>query len=422
MTTQATRTSVVYPAGLRADNWRGRLWCCRIAAAVLVVASGCATQTHQQRREQAQNHWNEVRAKIKRQLATQQFESGELDGAITTVREALGLDPMAAESYLLLSRALLEKNRMGEAGRILTAAHEMKLESAELTYTRGVVAERSGDLASALRFYRQARRQDPSQMDCVVAEAECLVAARRPEEARELVRDSIERFDRDGTLDALEAEISLVLRDDRAAAAAFRRAVSMVPDDPMVAQEFGLLLVRMGRFAEAVGVLQPLEDAAREEGVELPGAVVRGLARSYLALGHVEAQGDLLSGWLQEHPNDVAAWLLQARSAMTRKDDALAGRCAAAVRRLAPDSPQTSLLCGYLRWRQGDRAGALNLLERSLVMEPDDVLLHCLIGQVLAESNHRERARQHWRRALQIDPHTAWARNALAELDRPAAG
>ncbi len=398
------------------------MWRCLIAAGVLVIASGCATQTHQQRRDQAESHWNQVRAKIKWQLATQQFESGEPDDAITTVREALGLDPMAAESYLLLSRALLEKNRLGEAGRTLSAAREMKLDSAELTYTRGVVAERSGDLPSALRFYRQAGRQDPSQMDSVVAEAECLVASGRPEEARELVRDSIDRFDRDGTLDALEAEISLVLRDELAAAAAFRRAVSMVPDDPLVAQEFGLLLVRMGRFAEAVGVLQPLEDAARQKSTELPGAVVRGLARSYLELGHIEAQGDLLSGWLKEHPNDVAAWLLQARAAMTRKDDALAHRCAAAVRRLAPDSPQASLLCGYLRWRQGDRAEALNLLERSLAMEPDDVLLHCLIGQVLAESNHHERARQHWRRALQIDPQAAWARNALAQLDPPAAG
>ncbi|MCH7871686.1 MAG: SBBP repeat-containing protein, partial [Planctomycetes bacterium] len=57
---------------------------------------------------------------------------------------------MAAESYLLLSRVLLEKNHLGEAGRTLTAAREMDLESADLTYTRGVVAERSGDLAAAL--------------------------------------------------------------------------------------------------------------------------------------------------------------------------------------------------------------------------------------------------------------------------------
>ena len=64
MTTQTTRTSGARPAGFRAGKGRGRLWRCRIAAAVLVVASGCATQTHQQRREQAENHWKQVRAKI----------------------------------------------------------------------------------------------------------------------------------------------------------------------------------------------------------------------------------------------------------------------------------------------------------------------------------------------------------------------
>lgn len=413
-----TTTSVERSPGGGAGGGRRRPWVGRLTFAVtLLVAAGCANMTHQERRDQAQRHWEQVRAEVKLQLATQQFEGAEIDAAITTVREALGLNPMATESYLLLARALLEKGDLGEAGRVLVAAEELGLESADLTYTRGVVAERSRDLEQALAFYRRARQQDPSQIDYLVAEAECLVAVERPEEARELVRACMDEFDRDGTLDTLAAEISLVLGDREAAAAAFRRALPLVGDDRLVAEEYGLLLAGMGRFAEAVAVLQPLVDAAGQAGDEIPGAVVRGLAQSYLESGHTELPGELLSGWLRRHPHDAAAWFLQARAAMASDDEVLARRCTAAVQRLAPGRAQTYLLCGYVRWRQGDPADALKLLERSLVLEPNDVLLHCLIGQVLVEANEIERARRHWRRALQIDPDARWARGGLKELD-----
>ncbi|HUU85778.1 MAG TPA: tetratricopeptide repeat protein [Phycisphaerae bacterium] len=405
------------PAPCRAWAWG---LCVGLA---LAAASGCTTlMPHQERRQQAQKNWEQVRAKVKRQLATQQFESGEIDAAITTVREALGLDPTCPESYLLLAQALLEKGDWAEAGRILSAAREMRLESPDLTYARGVVAERSDRIDEALRFYTLARQQDPTQMDYVVAEAECLVAAGRPEEARNLVRQSVDRFDRDGTLETLEAEISLSLGDRAAAAGAFRRALPLVSDSPLVAEEYGLLLADMGRFAEAVAVLQPLADAAGRTGAELSGAVVRALARSYLELGHTEAPTELLNGWLQQHPNDSTAWMLQAQAAMARDDEALARRCVAAIRRLAPGSAWTHLLCGYIQWRQGDTPGALKMLERSLTLQPNDTLLHCLIGQVLADANQIERARRHWQRALQIDPDVQWARNGLRGLESRSAG
>jgi tetratricopeptide (TPR) repeat protein len=394
----------------------GALFACAITVAAL---AGCEMTTHQQRRDQAQRHWCHVRAQVKHQLATQQFEAGELEAAIATAREVIGLDPEATDSYLLLARALLEKGDMGEARRTLQVAEGMRLDSPDLAYTRGVVAERAGDLSEALEFYTQARRQDPSQIDYLVAQAECLVAVGRPEEARGLVRESMDQFDRTGTLDVLEAEISLALDDWEAAADAFRRAMPLVSEDPLVTGTYGLLLVRMGRFAEAVAVLRPVLDAADDEP---SGAVMRGLAQSYVELGRHESAIDLLDQWTRENPEDSAAWFLQTRAAIAQGDEALARRCAAAVRRLAPGDAQTYLLSGYVCWRQGEIDSALDLFERALALTADDVLLHCLMGQVLTDANEIHRARQHWRRALQIDPDSRWARNGLKRLDGRQAG
>jgi tetratricopeptide (TPR) repeat protein len=234
-----------------------------------------------------------------------------------------------------------------------------------------------------------------------------------------LVRESIDQFDHTGTLDVLEAEISLALGDWGAAADAFRRAIPLVSEDPLVTGTYGLLLVRMGRFAEAVAVLRPALDAA---GDQPSGAVVRGLAQSYVELGRHESAIDLLGQWIRENLDDSAAWFLQARAAMAHGDEALARRCAAAVRRLAPGDAQTYLLGGYVCWRQGEIDNALDLFERALALTADDVLLHCLMGQLLTDANEIHRARQHWRRALQIHPHSRWARNGLKKLDGRQAG
>ncbi|MHC4092522.1 MAG: tetratricopeptide repeat protein, partial [Planctomycetota bacterium] len=351
---------------------------------------GCQITAHKRQREEAQKHWSQVRASVKHQLATQQAEAGQIEAAISTVREALGLDPTALESYLLLSRALLEKGDLQAARRALVAAETVYAEMspelqdrdpvvwADLYYLRGVIAERSRQHADALNCYTRARQLGPDQKDFLVAQAECLVALGRPEEARQQIWQSIDHFECDGTLETLVAEISLVLGDQDSAVAAFQRAMPLVGEDDLVAEEYGLLLFRMGRLAEAISVLQPLWERT---GTDASGSVVRTLAECFLDVGRSGMADDLLDKWLNKHPNDVLGWMLGVRAAAARGDEVMTRRCADVVRRLAPQDPRAYLVHGYVCWRFGDLDGAVASLERSLALDPDDALAHCLMGQ-----------------------------------------
>ena len=64
----------------------------------VVALGGCEMTSHQQTREQAHKHWSQVRASVKHQLASQQYNSGQVEAAISTVQEALGLDPTSLVS------------------------------------------------------------------------------------------------------------------------------------------------------------------------------------------------------------------------------------------------------------------------------------------------------------------------------------
>jgi Tfp pilus assembly protein PilF len=279
---------------------------------------------------------------------------------------------------------------------------------------RGVMLERSRQVSSALQSYERARQLDPAEKDYLVAEAECLVALGRTEEARQRVLEAIDDFERDGTLDTLVAEISMLLGQDEDAAAAFRRAMPLLGENDLVAEEFGLLLVRMDRFAEAVSVLQPLFERA---GDETPGLVVRALARSHLELGRADTAEQILRDRLRKRPEDGEAWLLRAEAAIGCRDIAAAERHIEAALRLAPGDQQAHLLHGYVAWRQGALAEAAASLRKSLELDPDNVLAHCLMGQALVDAGHISQAREHWRRALQIDPGSHWAKAGLDALE-----
>ncbi len=391
-----------------------------LLSVLLGASGGCQTTTHQANREQAQDRWSQVRAKVKHQLATQQYNAGHTTSAIKTANESLSLNPTDVETYVLLVRAFIESGDLPAAERAIRAAEGMGLDSAELAYLRGVLAERSRKLSSALDAYRRALRLDPTKVEYLVAEVECLVALQFLEEARRRVLDSLDDYDRDGTLDTLLAEVSLALGDDGAAAAAFQQAAPLVGADDLVAEEHGLALVRVGRFAEALAILKPLAEARADR--ELSGAAVRGVARCYLHLDKTDLADALLEDWLRGHPEDGASWLLKAKGALARGDLLAARQSADAAISLAPQGTETHLILGYACWRQGDFEHARTALEEALRLDPRDAAVHCLIGQVLADAGRLDEARDHLLESLELDPQSAWARDSLARLDSPASG
>lgn len=362
---------------------------------MVAVAGGCHEATHQTRRDQAEQRWNQVRSQIKLQLASQQFERGQVDEALGSLSEAVQLDPANASCHLLAAKCHLEQGDVASAERSANHAEAGGV-SAESAYLRGLIAERRERLDEALDYFRQAMALDPTHADSLVAAVEALVVLDQPDQARRLLDEHINEFDRDGRLSVLRADISILLGDFDEAAIDLADASSRMDAAPWVSEQYGLILVRAGRYADALSVLKPFveSDVAaftgpnpdRKAGDSTPSsAVVRAVAICYNRLGAAKAARQLLDEHLVQDPEDARAWWVAAESAIELEDWRRALRCAERGERLAPVLPHWKLIRAFCAWRQDDPTTATELLDSILAIHPDQAVAHLMLGEIQRE-------------------------------------
>lgn len=388
------------------------MMCLLLAAAVV---PGC-TVTHKERQEKAEQHWNQVRSRVKLQLASQQIERGRIDEAIKFVDEALSLDDSSAEGYVLLGRCYLEQGKLAAARRSIERAVSLDFPTAPLMSLQGVLAERQGRLDDALLYYRQARGMDDSNVSYLIAEAECLVAVNRPEEAASLLRSSLVDYDNDPSIHALLGEIALRMGDEPLAAQSFRTALASGRYDETIAEEYALLATRSGDYTGALTVLERLMKSGDSEPAD---SVVLASAQCQLALNRTEAAKQTLTRFLNKHPDETRGWLLLARAGMATDDLPTMRRGADRARQLAPRSPEALLVDAYVCLREGRLDRAEDALKRVVAIDDSDVLAYCMLGETAQRAADQASAKRYYRRALEIDPHCAWARwalNAMGEV------
>ncbi len=386
-----------------------------VAAIAILVIGACQTPPHGQAKVEAERHWNQVRGRVKLQLAEKEFGDGHFEQALSTAAEAIALDPGLTSAHGLLTRANLEMGKPASAQKTLDAAKQAGVAHPDLIYLQGVIFEQQGRIEAALARYTKARELDPTNVDYLVAQTECVVALDRPDMAWELLRTiKGAAIDDAGTVAVLAARVAELRGDPEGAAGRYRDAMAALGNDATVERELGLLLVRLGRFEEAVAMLGPLTESLRDDVGG--GAVRRALATCYLAGRNAPAALEILGAYARCHPDDTLAQLLVTEAALECGDPLTALRSIEAAYQHEPGRPQVRLLRAVVQWRRQDHGEAVATLFDLLVDHPDDVEVHCLLAEVLRDRGRVEAAREHFKLALDLDPDCTWAADGLRSL------
>ncbi len=352
-----------------------------IAVGVVCASSGCHRPTHQQSKIEATNQWNDVRARVKQQLAQQQFDQGLFQDAIANATAAVTLSPNLGKSYVIIALSHLELGQSASAGAAVLRAMRLGIVDGDLHYARGVLFEQRGDLMGAVNEFARARELDGDRVEYLLAHAECLATIDRCGEAITILVENLDRFDDSQVISKLVARIAELNGDRSLAIQYYSIALARGASDPSVSQSLGLNLASEDRCVEAISVLSSLVDG------HVPHAAVEGAIRRSLAgcLLKTDSPGlalQVISEYSAKHPRDAASTALRATS----------------------------------MWRGGDLEGALAILSENVVAASTARELSCLQGEILSDLGRDSEASEAFLRVLDGDPGNNWATAALNRL------
>jgi len=297
---------------------------------------------------------------------------------LTIERESTpGNERVAAEADRRLALLALATGDEAEAERRFGARLAADRSSGEALYYLAIIAERRGLPDLALQGHRQLITAGAGLPPRVRA-AQLLLARGDQEEAMSILDQAI----RGGRTDAIEVEVvrSRALFDAGLTTEAFDaldRALDRFPDHPNLLYQRAVLLDADDQTTDAVKVFEMLLKMRPGDG------------NIQNALGYTLA--------------DRKRQLARAESLI---------RAAVAQR---PDSAAFIDSLGWVRFRRGDKKGAVPLLEQAWRLSREaEIGAH--LGEVLWASGEKARAREIWARALVIAPESKPLRATIERL------
>ena len=283
----------------------------------------------------------------------------------TEFRRLLSANPDNPDMLYAVGILSLQVNDAAEAEQQLR--HFVEIGRGDLDparYYLGQIAEQAGRPDDALRWYDQVAAGEHATPAKVRA-AQVLLRQNKLDEARERLAAARASAPDDMRLVVAEAQLLRDAGRHEEAFAFLAKALEVQPDQPDILYETALA-------AEKLGYVEVLERHLRRLIALKPDS-----AQAYNALGYSLADRNLR---LEE-----AAQLL---------DKALS---------LAPDDPFILDSKGWLLFRQGKPAEALETLQKAFVMKPDpEIAAH--MGEVLWVLGRRDEALAVWREATKAHP------------------
>jgi len=404
-------------------SWNATTRVLCIAAGVLISACQpngdpmLCRNVIEEKRDEAMQRWDAVRGGVRLQLARQHLKADRLDDAEKELKKAIAATPEDSQAFLLMARLRLEQRQLAHARGAITIAVSMPHNDPEIEYFAGIVAQRYGDLHTALEHYAAAAMQAPNVAAYLLAQAETFVALDRPADALELISPRISDFDDNVAVQMLTARIYRMLGLRGPAAEHCREVLRADDADQTLRAEAGQMLVWAKQYADAISMLQPLvegylADHRRTSALTLgrtthakpltsagtessasvvTPAVAHALARAYLATGHWgEAQWALKPFMAQNH-RDTVAWCLYVRAAVGLGDLDAAAEAIETLHRDNEPTAETLLLAAYVAYQRGDDTAALEAAEAALKQDKRLVTAYYFTGRVVPAADQGDR-------------------------------
>ncbi len=375
-----------------------------ILTTVVAMTTGCAGKTKEKHAEwvsAADQRWKSMRSGLLLNVAQQRFDSGDLDAAEKTLREAMEVDAANPGLHLLAGRVSIERGKLERAFGRISHAISLAPDMPSAHYFLGIVHQRWNQHEPALAAYRAAYDLQPDNLSYLLATAETYVALERSSEALELLTSRADYFAESVGLRAAIGQVHMMRNEFAQAVPWLRQASLMAPDDLTLQEDLATAQYASGDTLEAVRLLRRItshpEFANRSD-------LLIALGRCHEKLGQWGQAELIYRKVTRENPSDGGAWIRLAEAAMAQNDLDTTAMAAHRAIKTAAHRPEGYLLLGLVWQQKGQPQRAAGLFEQASKIAPDDAAPLILQGLAMEKSGRRADAVAAYRQALSRQP------------------
>ena len=334
------------------------------------------------------------------------------------------------ESVWLFAQSLLLSGEQVRAAQVLDNALRVRAASTKLLLLRARVARDKGQIPESAGFFEKALAASPENGRAMVELASVRLRQDDQKSAAELLARTLDTEVRK-TLDAseeargnmLRGKLAAATHDNKAAEAAFERAVALDPNSPRIHEAYGDF--RLSR--------REWEKAARQfEAAIVAGggssAAHAGAARAYLGLNRLLEADKEINQAVAKDASDASYiyWQGRVADAIGKGDEAFRKYDAALAKK--PDLVEALAAEGMVYIGRLEKPKAAEKLEAALKV-PEAGLSSMeeeAVGDLAIALGDKKQARDAYMRALKKDPedplaHAGMGKSLAAEGDLPAA-
>jgi tetratricopeptide (TPR) repeat protein len=379
----------------------------------IATAAGCNSSHMKTQKAAATEQWNNARGAVLFSLATDQFNTGNLDKSRQTLDEAIKLEPENANFRVLWARIDIEQGKLESAVKTLDQAAKLDEKNPEIDYLQGVIQQRWQRPDLALVHYTKAAEKNPGDLAYTLAQAEMLVTQNRNADALKLLEDRAVYFEHSAAIRDAIAQLHDQQGNREQAISYYRQASVLDSDDDNIRERMALSMYRAQMWGDTLAQVERLlkKDAfaKRDDLMVVAGECQSNLGNTLEARNRFEEATRI-------DASCAAAWQGVARTSIELGDLRRASNAAQKSVALADRDPQAHLMLGMVQLRQQELSLAQKSFHRANQLQPNDPTTLCMLGLALQQSGQDKKAAELYAQALKADPSDRLAGRLLVSV------
>jgi predicted Zn-dependent protease len=333
------------------------------------------------------------------QLARIELARGRADVALDLAQQAAADEPRRLDARLLIVKALMQRGDLKGASTNIAPLAAAMPQSADVQVAMGQLAQLKGDQQATRAAFTRALAIAPDSLDALTGAVKADLMARDMTSARKRVEARLAEAPRDPSALMLAAQLNLAANDHKQAEQVLRQIIEIDPNQLPAYDLLGRLYMVQKKLPEAQAEFERL--AARRPDSPAPKTMVATLL--HLQNKVPEAQQkyeEIVQGTRGTAvASNNLAWLYT--TAGGNLDVALT--LAQAAKRALPDRAEVNDTLGWVYYKKGLYQYAQEVLEYSVLKEPNNPVYLYHLGMVYAGRGDRAKAARTLDRALALN-------------------